>query len=162
MRSACSQTPNKQATAAALKAAERALPDTPQTSNILRQLSALVTASQTELDNIGPAAVATTGGAEPFPISLSMKGRYFALQKFVRLLRESADLQKNKITGKGRLYSVDSIGFSGGGAAPGQTSGLISATISLNAYVYAPPPAPVPAPTTTTTDTTTTAAGATP
>ena len=33
-------TPNKQATAAALKAAKRALPDTPQMSNILRQLSA--------------------------------------------------------------------------------------------------------------------------
>lgn len=154
--------PNKAATHAALVSAERALPDTPRTSAILRQLSGLVAASQTELDSIGPGAVAPTGGAEPFPLSLSMKGRYFALQKFVRLLRQSSDVKNGKITGKGRLYTIDNIGFGGGGAAPGQAGGLISATIGLNAYVYAPPPPPVVAPTTTTSDTTTTASGATP
>ena len=79
-------TPNQKQTEATLRAARRALPDTPQTSEILRQLSQFVAASQTELDSIGPGAVAATGGAEPYPLTLSMKGRYFALQKFVRLL----------------------------------------------------------------------------
>lgn len=153
--------PNKARTAAALRAANRALPDTPQTSAILRQLSALAAASQTEIDSIGPGAVATTGGAQAYPLSLSMKGRYFALQKFARLLRQSADVKSGKITGTGRLYSIDSIGFGGGGAAPGQASGLISATIALNAFVYGQPVA-APAPTTTTSDTTTTASGTTP
>ena len=155
--------PNKQHTREALAAAKRALPDTPETSAILRQLSALVKSSETELDTIGPGPVATTGGAEPFPLSLTLKGHYFAIQKFVRLLRESADVSKGKITGNGRLYSIDSIGFAGAGAAPGQSAGIIAATITLNAYVYAPPPAPTPTTTTTTTtETTTTAAGATP
>jgi hypothetical protein len=155
--------PNKAQTAAALRAANRALPDTPETSAILRQLSALAAVSQTEIDSIGPGTIATTGGAQPFPLSLTMKGRYFALQKFIRLLRQSADVKNGKITGAGRLYSIDSITFGGGGTAPGQSSGLVSATISLNSFDYAPPPpTPVaPATTTTTSDTTTTASGST-
>ncbi|SRR5581483_1325460 len=158
------QTENKAKTRAALLAATRALPDTPESSNILRQLSSIVAASQVELDSIGPGAVATTGGAQPYPLALSVKGRYFALQKFLRLLRQSADVVGDKITGKGRLYSVDSITFGGSGAAPsGGSTGLITASISLNAYTYAPPPAaPPPSSTTTTTQTTTTAAGAAP
>lgn len=153
--------PNKAQTASALRAANRALPDTPQTSALLRQLSAMVAASRTELDGIGPGAVATTGGAQAYPVSLSMKGRYFALQKFIRLLQQSADVKNGKITGKGRLYSIDSISFGGGGATPGQASGPITASIALNAYVYGQPVAPVSPTTTTTSDTTTTATGTT-
>ncbi len=91
-----------------------------------------------------------------------MKGRYFALQKFMRLLAASADVKNGKITGTGRLYSVDGITFGGGGADPGQ-SDVVTATVNLNAFVYSAV-APVPAPTTdtTTSDTTTTATGATP
>jgi hypothetical protein len=153
--------PNKAQTAASLREAKRALPDTPQTSDILRQLSAITAASQTAITGIGPGTVSTTGGAEAFPLSLTMQGRYFGLEKFVKLLRQSADIKGDKITGKGRLYSIDNITFTGAGAAPGETNGLITATVGLNAYVYAPPPPPAPVTTTTTTDTTTTAAGAT-
>ncbi len=155
--------PNRKQTQATLRAARRALPDTPQTSEILRQLSGFVSESQTELDSIGPGAVAVTGGAEAYPLALSMKGRYFALQKFMRLLDSSADVTAGKITGSGRLYSVDSITFGGSGAGPGQ-SDVVTATVDLNAFVYsAAVPAPAPAPTdTTSSDTSTTAAGATP
>jgi len=158
--------PNRKQTEATLRAAKRAMPDTAQTSEILRQLSAIVSASQTELDGISPSAVSATGGAEPYAISLNMKGRYFALQKFVRLLNQSADVKNGRITGKGRLYTVDSIAFGAGGTEPGQND-VITATVSLNAFVYAPPVA-APAPTTTdttttsTSDTSTTASGATP
>jgi hypothetical protein len=123
----------------------------------------MAASSQTEIDSVAPGTVGTLGGAQPFPLSLNMKGRYFALQKFMRLVQQSADVKGDKITGFGRLYSVDGISFSGGGVAPGQTTGLISATVGLNAYVYAPPPPPAPTPTTTTTsDTTTTASGTSP
>jgi len=157
-------TPNKVQTANALRAATRALPNTPRTSEVLNQLSAMVAASKVGLQSIGPGAIAATGGAQPYPLTLSVTGRYFALQKFVRLLQQSAEVKNDKITGKGRLYSIDSITFGGGGATPGQSSGTISATMSLNAYVYGPPVAPPPTTTTTTTtsDTTTTAAGSTP
>jgi len=153
--------PNRKQTEATLRAARRALPDTPQTSEILRQLSAAVATSQTEINSIGPGAVNATGGAEAYPLTLSMTGRYFALQKFVRLLNSSADVKNGQITGKGRLYSIDGISFGGGGAEPGQ-SDVVTATVNLNAFVYSSV-APTTAPTdTTSSDTSTTAAGATP
>jgi hypothetical protein len=155
--------PNRKQTEATLRAARRALPNTPQTSEILRQLSAAVATSQTELESIGPGAVNATGGAESYPLTLSMTGRYFALQRFVRLLNSSADVKNGQITGKGRLYSIDGITFGGGGADPGQ-SDAVTATVNLNAFVYASAAAAAAAvPTdTTSSDTSTTAAGATP
>ncbi|MGZ4415936.1 MAG: type 4a pilus biogenesis protein PilO, partial [Gaiellaceae bacterium] len=137
-------------------AAKRALPDQPEVSNILRELNTLATQSRTELDNITPGAPTFVGTAEAIPITLSFKGRYFGLQKLLMLLRQSADVRGGKIVSTGRLYTVTSIGFAGGQAAPtGQSNGDIVASIALNAFLYsgvaaAPPTATTP----TTTDTT--------
>ncbi len=164
--------------AAALRAAERALPDNPQMSQILRQLSSYVTQSQAELDTITPSTiVAAAAGGEAVPISVTVKGKYFALQHLMKLLRTSADVNDKKVTGNGRLYSVDGIQFGAagttGGTASGTSqsgSGAVTATISLNAFIYATPPAAAPAATAATdatssssTDTSqTSASGATP
>lgn len=146
--------PSKARTKAALAAGQRALPEDPQVSQILRQLASFASRSRTELDAITPAAPVPAAGAEAIPISLSFKGRYFGLQQLLRLLRQSASAKDGKIASTGRLYTVDSISFSGGSA-----DGVISATIALNAFVYTTPPAV--APTTTTTDDSATAAAPT-
>jgi hypothetical protein len=157
---------------AALHAAERALPDNPQMSAILRQLSTLVAQVSAELDAVTPTApVAATTGGEVVPLTVTVKGKYFALQRLMQLLRKSADAKNGKITGGGRLFSVDSIAF--GAAAPSASSGAssgpagVTATISMNAYIYASAAASTAstAATTTTTDSTssdTSAAGVTP
>jgi Pilus assembly protein, PilO len=141
--------PNKKQTEKTLRAAERALPDEPRVSEILRQLSALADKSRTELDGITPGAPVAAAGAEAVPIALTFQGRYFALQKLLRLVRASADLQNGHIVGSGRLYSVDGITFANGGTTPGQ-AGLVTATIALNAFVYTTPPVVATAPTDTT------------
>lgn len=146
--------PSRAKTNATLAAARRALPDDPQVSEILRQLNRFATQSRTELDAITPGAPVAAAGAQAIPISLQFKGRYFGLQQLLKLLRQSADAHSGRITGTGRLYTVDSIAFSGGGS-----DNLVSATIALNAFVYAPAPAPVTT-TTTTTDTTSSASAA--
>jgi hypothetical protein len=148
-------TAKKQDTLGNAKAAERALPDTPRVSEILRQLNALAAQSRTELDGITPGAATAFGGAQALPISLTFKGRYFGLQKLLQLLRQNAGVTGGKIVSKGRLYSVDSIQFSGGQPAGGAPTGAagstadISATIALNAFIYAPAPVVPVAPTTT-------------
>ncbi len=141
---------------AAFHVAERTLPDTPEMSAILRQLSADVATSHTQLDGITPAALVDTGfGAQALPMSVSVEGHYFALQKLLRLLNKSAGLKgSSTITGGGRLYTVDGIQFSstttpGASTSTTASAGLIQATINLNAFVYGG------APTTTTTTTTT-------
>jgi len=132
---------------AALRSAERALPDTPQMSQLLRQLSTLATQSQAELDSVTPSApVAATAGGEVQPLTVTLKGKYFALQHFMQLLRKSADIKKGKITGTGRLYSVDSIQFGAAGPSSATGSGSsgpsgVTATVAMNAFLYASPPA---------------------
>ena len=55
------------------------------------------------------------------PIGLTVTGHYFAIQRFLKTLRSAAVLTGDKIHAKGRLYTVDSIQFTGGTAA--STSG---------------------------------------
>jgi hypothetical protein len=125
------------------KAAEKALPAEPRVSEILRQLTDLAVASRTELDSISPGAPVAVGSSQALPLSLTFKGRYFGLQKLLKLLRQNATVSGDTIVAKGRLYTVDGIQFAGGTSAPGQggTSADIQATITMNAFIYhaAPP-----------------------
>src|SRR5215831_12874189 len=90
-------------TKAASAAAERAMPDQPQVSEILRQLNALAAQSRTELDSITPGAITQVGSSQAIPISLTFKGRYFGLQKLLKLMRKNADVVGGKLVSKGRL-----------------------------------------------------------
>lgn len=127
--------PSETRTKSTLAAAKRALPDTAQVSQILRQLSSYAATSRTELESISPAAAVPGTGAQTIPISLQFRGRYFGLQQLLRLLRTSASSANGKIIATGRLYTVDSITFGGAG-----DDGVLAATIKLNAFVYSPAP----------------------
>jgi hypothetical protein len=137
--------PHRKQTEAEAKVAQAAVPDEAKVSDLLRQLTAYAAQSRTEIDSISPGVPVTAGTAQALPITLSFKGRYFGLQKLLKLLRQSADVKNGKITGKGRLYTVDSVQFAGGAA-----TGDITATLAINAFIYTGTTAPVPAPTTTT------------
>lgn len=145
--------PSETKTKATLAAAKRALPDTAQVSQILRQLSGYAATSRTELDSISPAAAVPGTGAQTIPISLQFRGRYFGLQQLLRLLRTSAGSTNGKIVATGRLYTVDSITFGGAG-----DDGVLGATIRLNAFVYSPAPVVIPSTTPGTTSATAVAA----
>jgi Tfp pilus assembly protein PilO len=149
--------PRRKRTEASIHAAERALPDSPQISEVLRQLSSLAAQSRTELDGVSPGTPVPSATASVIPISLTFKGRYFGLQKLLRLLRQSAKVQGGKVVSTGRLYTVDSIAFEGGQAAGGD----VAATIALNAYMYTGTANPTGTPAATVTTTTATAAAPT-
>jgi len=143
------------------KAAKRALPDEPKVSAVLRELNGFAAQSRTELDNITPGTALQIGNAQALPITLTFKGRYFGLQKLLKLMRQNAGVSGSTIVSKGRLYTVDSITFAGAAAATAQagntsgSTGDIQATITLNAFVYKAAPT-----TATSTDPTTATAAA--
>ncbi len=144
---------------------QKAIPDDARVSQILRQLSAAAAQSGVELDATSPQPLLPGAGSETLPISLTVKGHYFGLQNFLRLLRTSADLRDGQVKATGRLFTVGGIQFSGTQPTQGQTatagrSSLIQATVALNAFVYSPTSAVAPAVAPTTTSTS--AAGATP
>jgi hypothetical protein len=126
-----------------LKRLEKILPDTPKMSQILRQLSAAATVAGVELDTITPGAAIASNGGEAVPVALSLTGHYFNLSRFIKILQGQAGVKGTTVKGSGRLASVDTITFSGGGSAataatPGSSGGAptISATVALNAFVY--------------------------
>jgi Tfp pilus assembly protein PilO len=147
----------RQNTLGSAKAAERALPDDPKVSEILRQLTGFAAESRTELDNIAPGTALPVGNAQALPITLTFKGRYFGLQKLLKLMRQSASVSGNKIVAKGRLYTVDSITFTGGQpagngqASSGGSTADIQASITLNAFIYKAAPVVTPTDSTTAT-----------
>jgi hypothetical protein len=142
-----------------LKRLQTMLPDDAKMSQILRQLSAAAGNAGIQLNSISPTTAVPSNGGEAVPISLGITGHYFNLSRFLQLLRAQADVKGTKIVGSGRLYSVDSISFSGGGTATPATgagsggggTAPISASLALNAFIYSPVAATPPAATTTTT-----------
>jgi hypothetical protein len=153
-----------------LRRLQAALPDNAKMSEILRQLSATAQAANVGINGITPLAVTPGAGAVALPITLTIQGHYFAIVNFLQLLRERADLKGDSPRIRGRLYTVDGIQFgnaagstAGGSTTPGSSAGstgLIGATINMDAFVYGSS-APAPPPTTTTPADSTTGSSAT-
>jgi hypothetical protein len=142
--------PTKRQSLAALRKLQAAVPELANQPQLLRQLSSMARTSDTELDSIAPGAPLAGVSTESLPLAVSVKGHYFAIQRFLRLLRASRDLRNGHLVGHGRLYTVDTISFasgSGGSGAPG----VITATLAINAFLSAATPAVTATPTTTTT-----------
>jgi hypothetical protein len=145
--------PTRRQSLATVRQLQGVMPDQVKMSEILRQLSSISTTSEIELDTITPQTPSIVGGEAAVPLTVAITGHYFAIQRFLRLLRASADIRNGHLVATGRLYSVDSIQFTGG-----QVGGVISASLTLNGYVYTPLPSVAPA-TTTPASTSATAAG---
>lgn len=147
-----------------LRRLQALLPDSVQMSQVLRQLSAAAAESGVKIVSVAPAAPNPLGSGQQIPINLSINGHYFNVARFVHLLEAKAQTKSNSVIGDGRLYSVGSLGFTGGGAATGASSqNVLTVAVALNVYSYGGAVAPA-APTTsnpssdssTSTDTSTT------
>lgn len=123
---------------AALHQLQAVMPAQEKMSGILRQLTSIAKTTQVELDGLTPQApaVGASAGEESVPMTVMATGHYFGVQRFLRLLRASADVHKGRLVGNGRLYTVDSIQFSG---AP--KGGVVTATMTINGFIYTAPPA---------------------
>jgi len=123
---------------AKLRTLRVALPDDVRMSEILRQLSWASRTSGVRIDSILPTAPITSPAGQAVPITLSVTGHYFRLAKFMHLLKTRVDVRDGNVQASGRLYAIDNISF----ATAGKGGSLIVATITLDAFVYAPPTPP--------------------
>jgi hypothetical protein len=139
-----------------LRKLHRAVPDDVRMSEILRQLSQAASQSGIQIDSITPQSLVPAAGAQAVPISLTVEGHYFNLAKFLDLLATHTQLRGASVRVVGRLYAIDGIQFGAGGSAAGSSTGLITATINLNAFVFGGAPAASSSTGVTSTDTSTT------
>jgi hypothetical protein len=100
--------------------------------------------SGVRIESITPSAPVPSTGAQAVPIALSVKGRYFRLARFMHLLRLEAGIKDGRPHSSGRLYGIDNISLS-----TSDKSGLIMATLGLNAFVAGSTTTPAPGSTTT-------------
>jgi Tfp pilus assembly protein PilO len=112
----------------------RAVPDEMGMPDIMRQLTRAATDGRVRITGITPAAVVSTGVADSVPITVTIEGRYFGIQEFLRRLRTRTDVEGERVRASGRLFSVDSIQFTGT-----EQNGRITATLVISAYAFREP-----------------------
>ena len=141
---------------AALRHLQTAMPAQAQMSQILRQFSGIAKTAQVELDGVTPQApvVGAAAGEESVPMTVAATGHYFGIQRFLRLLRASADVHSGRLVGNGRLYTVDNVQF-----ASADKGGVVSVTMTINGFTYTAPPAGATSVPPTTENTSATAVG---
>jgi type IV pilus assembly protein PilO len=132
----------------------KAMPDEVDMSGLLLELSRVARESGIELDSVTPQAPAVASGYQSMPITLEVDGNYYELSDFLFRLRNLVRVRSGLLDAQGRLFVVDSIGFS----ESTKSFPRIKASLTLHAFVYGdntvPVAAPAVAPTTTTTTTT--------
>jgi Tfp pilus assembly protein PilO len=136
-----------------------ALPDDVAMPQVVEQLNALATRADVSLDTVTPQPGITGTGYVGVPLNVVIDGRYFNVEKFLRLVRTQVQIKKNHVAAAGRLYDVQRVQLQQTEPAP-----TVTAVLTLEAFYYSPATTTVdPNATTTTSSTdataTTTSAG---
>ena len=110
----------------------KALPDTPLMPDVVDQLNKLATRSGVALDTITPQPPVPGTGFEAIPLTVVVDGRYFAVEKFLKLVRQQVQLDESQLTADGRLFDVQGVQLQQTEPAPS-----VTATVSLRTFYYA-------------------------
>ena len=125
----------------------KAMPDTNDMPGILRDLTRLARASNVSIQTVTPGAqMPLTTGYGALPLTVALEGTFGDMSAFLTKLREQVRAGKKHLYVTGRLLVPNQVQMT---SKDGKT---LTATLSLDAFVYGVAP-PVP---TTTTETTTT------
>ena len=128
----------------------KAMPDTNDMPGILRNLARLARESHVTIQTVTPAAqIALPSGYGALPLTVALEGRFGAVSSFLASLRRQVRLGKETLQVTGRLLVPNQVQLTS------KDGKQVTATLSLDAFVYgvAPPPPP---PTDTNETTTTT------
>lgn len=148
-----------------------AMPDAVDMPGIILQLSQVAEESGIRFSSIAPEQQEVPGsGFTTMKIDLVFNGNFYGLSDFLYRLRNLVGVRGGDLTASGRLFAVEKLAFAEGGTGFPQ----ITASLTLDTYVYGTIPTPGAAPvappaptatdgstTTTTGSTTTTESGAT-
>jgi type IV pilus assembly protein PilO len=124
---------------AAVDAAElfrlvKAMPEQTDMADVLLELNRLATDTGIVFDSITPGAETSGNGFRTQPIQLTFSGNFYELSDFLFRVRSLVAVHDGDLTARGRLYNVSSISFVEGADSFPQ----LTATLTVNAYVFAP------------------------
>jgi len=134
----------------------KAMPSKTDMPDVVLELSQLARDTGIRFDSISPQPIAAIGSYSVLPISVTFNGNFYNLADFLYRLRSLVTVHAGRLDATGRLFSVDTLAFNESQNKFPQ----ISATLVIDAFVYAAAPsapATPAAPAATTPATTTTA-----
>jgi Tfp pilus assembly protein PilO len=109
----------------------RALPDTEAMPQILLELNRIATSVGASLQTVTPGSLTSYTGYAAEPLSITVTGRFFAIESFLRALRDQVEVTtSDEITSTGRLFDVLSLNLTQAKAP------LVSAQLSIAAFYY--------------------------
>jgi Tfp pilus assembly protein PilO len=111
----------------------QAMPDSAQMSSLVRRLDRLARRAGVTLDTITPQTETPGAGYRSIPLTVVVDGRFFAIQRFLRLVRTQVQVRGGRVQGRGRLLDVQAIDLQ---QAEGAGSS-VRATLTMQAFVYA-------------------------
>jgi hypothetical protein len=129
----------------------KAMPNSVDMAGVVLELSRVARDSGIEFDSITPQGAAPVSGYSSLEISLEFEGNFYELSDFLFRLRNLVRVRAGHLDAQGRLFIVDSIGFSESTHSFPQ----IKASLAVHAFVFGDvstttTPAPAGTPTTTT------------
>jgi Tfp pilus assembly protein PilO len=126
------QLPLAGVSAAEVRALERAMPDSAQTSSLVRQLDRLARRAGVTLDTVTPQAETGGAGYKSIPLAVVVDGKFFGIRKFLRLLRKQVQLRGGTVHGTGRLFDVQAIDLQ----QSDDPRPDVRATLTMQAFLY--------------------------
>lgn len=134
----------------------KAMPSTTDMPDVLLELSQVARASGATLLSVTPSVPTAGTGYEVVPIGLSLSGDFYSVTDALYRLRQLVTVRHGALDASGRLFSVSSVALT-----PSGNGKTLTATVSIQAFVYGAVPsgtatAPVPGATTSTSTTGTT------
>jgi hypothetical protein len=129
----------------------KAMPDQPDMADIVLELSQVAHHSGIHFQSISPGTPVFQTGYEVLPIDLVFQGNFYDLADFIYRLRNLVGVYDGRLDATGRLFTVDKLTFGEGDLK----FPSLTASVTVDAYVYGATGAPATA-TPSTTDTTST------
>jgi hypothetical protein len=122
---------------AQLGALRTAMPDRLAMPQVVDDLSRLSSAAGVSLDSVAPTVAVAGSGYQAMPITVVVGGRFFAVERFLHLVRTQVRVDRARLEASGRLFDVEGVQLEQADPAP-----RVTATLTVDAFSFTGQPAP--------------------
>jgi Tfp pilus assembly protein PilO len=115
-----------------------AMPYQVQMPDVILELNQLATGSGISFDEIAPQTPATDTAFDVEPITVQFTGNFYNLSDFLLRLRNLVRVEHGRLLARGRIFAVSDLAF----AEAQEKFPIVTATMTVNAFVPAPQQSP--------------------
>ncbi len=115
---------------------DHAMPITEDQPDLLLAVDQVAGSAHVKVTALSPSTPSQAVGYTVLPLSVSLVGSYAEITNFLRQLRSLVSVRDGTLQASGRLLSVTNVTIAPGQTATGTTGKSLTATLSIDAYVF--------------------------